>query len=128
MGKSLTGYTEEALETLCEYEWPGNVRELKNAVEHAAIVCPGGMIDEVHLPTFTGGRLDGSDLIERNVIELDMTDCSIKSLEGALVQRVLDRTEWNISRAASMLGINRTTLYNKIRVYGLGSRPERAVS
>ncbi|MEO0479389.1 MAG: sigma-54 dependent transcriptional regulator [Planctomycetota bacterium] len=128
MGKGLTGYTEEALETICEYEWPGNVRELKNAVEHAAIICPGGMIDECHLPTFTGGRLDGSDLIERNVIELDMTDCSIKSLEGALVQRVLDRTEWNISRAASMLGINRTTLYNKIRVYGLGSRPERAVS
>ena len=42
MGKALSGFTEEAMETLCEYEWPGNVRELKNAIEHAAIICPGG--------------------------------------------------------------------------------------
>ena len=122
MGKKLTGFTEEATETLCEYEWPGNVRELKNAIEHAAIVCAGGMIDECHLPTFSGGRADGSDQIQRNVIQLDSTDCSIRTIEGQLVSYVLEMTKWNISRAASMLGINRTTLYNKIRLYGLGSR------
>ena len=125
MGKSLTGFTEEAMETLCEYDWPGNVRELRNTVERAAIACPGGMIDECHLPTFTGGALDGSDEITRNVFVLDGTDCSIKSLESQLVRKVLDATNWNISRAASMLGINRTTLYNKIRVYEIGQRPGR---
>src|SRR5690606_10841976 len=126
MGKHLTGYTEEATETLCEYHWPGNARELKNAIEHAAIVCPGGMIDEVHLPRFSSGALDGSDEIERNVIVLDGGDCSIKALEAQLVAKVLDHTRWNISRAAAMLGINRTTLYNKIRTHQLGVRPQRA--
>lgn len=128
MGKALTGFTEEATETLCEYEWPGNVRELKNAIEHAAIVCPGGMIDECHLPQFTGGLAGGRDEISRNVIQIDASDRSIRALERKLVARVLEETGWNISRAAAILGINRTTLYNKIRVHGLGSRPTRTTS
>jgi DNA-binding NtrC family response regulator len=126
MGKQLSGFTEEALETLCEYGWPGNVRELKNAIEHAAIVCPGGMIDENHLPSFTGGTLDGRDQIARaGAIHLEAGDRSIRHLEGQLVAKVLDETNWNISKAASILGINRTTLYNKIRLHGLGKRPSR---
>jgi DNA-binding NtrC family response regulator len=125
MGKSLTGFTEEAMETLCEFEWPGNVRELRNAVEFAAIVCPSGMIDEAHLPNFTDAR-GGKGTLARNVIVLDAGEQSIRSLEGQLVARVLQDTDWNISRAASILGINRTTLYNKIRLYGLGQRPRRA--
>ena len=126
MGKSLSGFTEEAMETLTEYTWPGNVRELRNAIEHACIVCPSGMIDEAHLPKFTGGALDGSDEIDRTALVLDGEDRSIRALESQLVSKVLEDTEWNISRAASILGINRTTLYNKIRVYGLGKRPSRS--
>ena len=125
MGKALSGFTEEAMETLTEYRWPGNVRELRNAIEHACIICPNGMIDEVHLPKFTGGMLDGSDEINRTSMVLDGGDHSIRALESQLVQRVLEDTDWNISRAAAILGINRTTLYNKIRVYELGKRPMR---
>ena len=51
---------------------------------------------------------------------------SIRNLESQLVGKVLERTDWNISRAASLLGINRTTLYNKIRQYELGERPQRS--
>ncbi len=126
MGKSFTGFTDEAMETLGEHEWPGNVRELKNAIEYAAIACPSGMIDENHLPRFTGGAPDGSDRIVRNTLQLELGDRSIRNLEGRLVAKVLEDTRWNISRAASILGINRTTLYNKIRLYGLGTRPGRA--
>ncbi|MCB9884178.1 MAG: sigma-54-dependent Fis family transcriptional regulator [Planctomycetes bacterium] len=126
MGKALSGFTEEAMETLCEYSWPGNVRELRNAIEHACIICPSGMIDEIHLPKFTGGILDGSDQIERAAVVLDAQDRSIRALESQLVARVLDETQWNISKAAAILGINRTTLYNKIRLYDLGKRPMRA--
>jgi DNA-binding NtrC family response regulator len=126
MGKALSGFTEEAMETLCEYRWPGNVRELKNAIEHAAIVCASGMIDECHLPPFTGGAMDGSDTIARGSLNLDLGDRSIRNLEGQLVARVLDETKWNISKAAAILGINRTTLYNKIRLHGLGTRPMRS--
>ena len=126
MGKALSGFTEEAMETLCEYTWPGNVRELRNAIEHACIVCNNGMIDEIHLPKFTGGNPDGSDQIDRASVVLEGDDRSIRALESQLVAKVLDDTQWNISRAAAILGINRTTLYNKIRVYGLGKRPLRA--
>jgi len=126
MGKSLSGFTEEAMETLTEYSWPGNVRELRNAIEHACIVCPNGMIDEAHLPKFTGGLPDGSDEIDRTSLVLEGQDRSIRALESQLVAKVLDDTDWNISRAASILGINRTTLYNKIRVYELGQRPMRS--
>jgi transcriptional regulator of acetoin/glycerol metabolism len=83
------------------------------------------MVDECHLPRFEGGALDDSDVIPRNVFVLDGNDCSIRALEGQLVGKVLDATQWNISKAASLLGINRTTLYNKIRLYGLGERPRR---
>jgi transcriptional regulator of acetoin/glycerol metabolism len=57
---------------------------------------------------------------------LQAEDCSIRALESQLVSRVLEETQWNISKAAATLGINRTTLYNKIRLYGLGKRPLRA--
>jgi len=126
MGKALSGFTEEAMETLCEYTWPGNVRELRNAIEHACIVCPSGMIDEIHLPKFTGGSPDGSDQIDRTSVVLEGQDRSIRALESQLVAKVLEDTQWNISRAAAILGINRTTLYNKIRLYELGKRPLRA--
>jgi DNA-binding NtrC family response regulator len=126
MGKALSGFTEEAMETLCEYGWPGNVRELRNAIEHACIVCPSGMIDEIHLPKFTGGSPDGSDQIERASVVLEGQDRSIRAFESQLVSKVLEDTQWNISRAAAILGINRTTLYNKIRLYELGKRPLRA--
>ncbi|MEZ5966909.1 MAG: sigma-54 dependent transcriptional regulator [Planctomycetota bacterium] len=128
MGKALGGFTEEAMETLCEYAWPGNVRELKNAVEHAAIVCSSGMIDEIHLPRFTGGRPDGKDALPRNSLNLDVRDRSLRGVEGMLVARVLEETQWNISRAATLLGINRTTLYNKIKLHNLGRRPDQRAS
>ena len=126
MGKRISGFTEEAMETLAEYSWPGNVRELRNAIEHACIACPAGMIEEAHLPRFTGGLLDGSDEIDRSSLVLEGDDRSIRALESQLVARILDDTDWNISRAASILGINRTTLYNKIRAYDLGQRPLRS--
>jgi DNA-binding NtrC family response regulator len=126
MGKPLASFTEEAMETLCEYTWPGNVRELRNAIEYACIVCTTGMIDEIHLPKFTGGSPDGSDRIERATVVLGEGDRSIRALESKLVAMVLEETGWNISRAAAILGINRTTLYNKIRLYELGKRPVRA--
>jgi transcriptional regulator of acetoin/glycerol metabolism len=84
------------------------------------------MIDEAHLPSFTGGTLDGSDQLERGQFVAETQDRSIRAIESALVQKVLEDTNWNISKAASILGINRTTLYNKIRVYSLGQRPGRA--
>ena len=115
------------METLSEHSWPGNVRELKNAVEHAAIACAAGLVDECHLPRWDGGAPDGTDVIPRETVELPEGDRSLRSVEKILVTLVLEETAWNISKAASMLGINRTTLYNKIKLHGLGSRPRATV-
>ncbi len=125
MGKSLGGFSEDAMETLCDHSWPGNVRELKNAVEHAAILCPSGLIEECHLPRWDGGLPGGRDVIPRETFEMPLGDRSLRSVEKVLVKLVLDETNWNISRAASLLGINRTTLYNKIKLHNLGVRPSR---
>ncbi len=125
MGKALTGFTEDAMEDLVEYTWPGNVRELKNAVEHAAILCPFGLIGDEHLPHWHGGLPGGGDVIPTEALELPRDDRSLKSMERILIERVLDEMGWNISRAADKLGINRTTLYNKIKLHKLGKRPMR---
>ena len=83
------------------------------------------MIEESHLPRWDGGIPGGKDMIPRDTFELPRGDRSLRSMEKLLVKRVLEETAWNISRAANRLGINRTTLYNKIKLYDLGSRPMR---
>ncbi len=125
MGKALMGFSEEAMEDLVEYSWPGNVRELKNAVEHAAILCPSGLIGDEHLPRWHGGLPGGTDVIPMEALELPQDDRSLKSMERILIERVLEEMGWNISRTADKLGINRTTLYNKIKLHKLGKRPLR---
>ena len=93
------------------------MRELRNAVEFAAITCPGGEIQEEHLPEV---REPGITLSRaEDVLVLPGSDRSIRAMEEILIRRVLEETGWNISRSASILGINRTTLYNKIRLYNL---------
>ena len=117
MGKVLRGFSEEAMENLTERHWPGNVRELRNAVEYASITCPGGEVQEEQLPE---AREPGIALSRNEeMLVLPAKDQSIKAMEKILVGRVLEENKWNISRTAAALGINRTTLYNKIRLYGL---------
>ncbi|MEY3160340.1 MAG: hypothetical protein RIT25_331 [Planctomycetota bacterium] len=128
MGRKLSGFTEEAMENLVEHSWPGNVRELRNAIERACIACKGGMIQEAHLPQFSGGTASGGDRIAANEIVLHAASRSLEHIEGQLIARVLEETRWNISRAAAQLGINRTTLYNKIRLHKLVRRHQDDVA
>ena len=95
----------EAMETLLRHDWPGNVRELENAIERALVVERGA---EVRPQDFSfqfeeqakGGR-------------------TLEDIERAHIERVLRETQHNLSRAARILDIDRTTLYNKLRRYGL---------
>jgi DNA-binding NtrC family response regulator len=96
----------ESLEVLMRHDWPGNVRELENAVERALVVGRGG---EIRPQDFAfqfqsdeprGGR-------------------TLDDVERAHIERVLRETQHNLSRAARILDIDRTTLYNKLRRYGL---------
>ena len=99
----------EAMETLRHHPWPGNVRELANAIERALVVSQKGIIRPGDLPFASRGEADDAD--ERGD--------SLADMEKAHIQVILRRTAWNITQAAEILGIDRVTLYNKIRKYAL---------
>jgi DNA-binding NtrC family response regulator len=97
----------EAMEVLCAYEWPGNVRELRNVLERAIVLCRGSGITPQDLSFPYGFQA-------RSIPGAKMSD-----VERTHIASVLERTDRNISQAARMLDIDRTTLYNKMRKYGL---------
>ena len=110
INKQVTGFSPEAMERLKTYVWPGNVRELRNAVERAIVVTKGATITVDDLP------------IPRTPKEV-AKDHSLESVELAHIQNVLEQMGWNITRSAQMLGIDRVTLYNKMKKYGLRKKP-----
>jgi DNA-binding NtrC family response regulator len=100
-----------ARDALAAYRWPGNVRELQNAIERAVVVSRGSQIEPQHLPlAVTSGPAQPAP-------------GSLEEVERAHVEAVLRREEWNITHAARVLGIDRVTLYSKIKKYEL-KRPE----
>ncbi len=109
----------KVIQILCEHQWPGNVRELKNQVERMVILS-GDHIGVKDLPF---------DFVKRVVPEFDlhafahMTLREFKNVtEKAFIEMKLQETNWNISRAAEVLGIERTNLHKKIKQYDLSKK------
>jgi DNA-binding NtrC family response regulator len=96
----------EALETLMRHDWPGNVRELENAVERAMVVG-------------RGTEIRPSDFSFQFQADEPKGGKTLEDMERAHIERILRETQHNLSRAARILDIDRTTLYNKLRRYGL---------
>jgi len=105
--KPVESIDTDAMHCLMEYRWPGNVRELENAIERAVVVCPNRSIRIDDLPEDIRHSPDNPD------------DLSLEAMEKRHMADVLRRTGGNVTRAAAILGINRVTLYNKIRKYSL---------
>ncbi len=106
MNKPILKISDEAMEILLNHNWPGNVRELENAIERAMVV---GKLPEIK----------PSDLpfqIEKN---FKNESDSLEDVEKNHIHKVLRKYDWNISKAAAALEIDRVTLYNKIKKYGL---------
>lgn len=110
LNKHVTGFSPEAWDLLNTYDWPGNVRELRNAIERAIIVAKRS-------------RITAGDLPIPRVPTALPEDEKLRSVEKAHIENVLERAGWNITRSAQMLGIDRVTLYNKMKKYGLRRRP-----
>jgi DNA-binding NtrC family response regulator len=109
MNKNIKNISPEAMEFLTKYEWPGNVRELENAIERAVVVGKGETIKVDDLPFHVSSQqILGND-----------GDNSMSAMEKKHIARVLNENNWNISRSALELEIDRVTLYNKINKYGL---------
>ena len=105
-----------AMRILERYEWRGNVRELANALERALVVQRGNRIRHGDLPfrITTPGYEAGDDGGGKAL--------SLAEVERGHIARVLEETGWNISMAARLLGVDRTTVYNKIKLHGLQQR------
>jgi len=113
MGKNIEGVAESAMRPLLDYGWPGNARELRNVIERAMVVTKGKMILEADL---TLPQAPGESVS-------DGRDKSLSEMEKEHICRVLHANRWNIIRSAKVLGIDRVTLYNKIRKYELKREP-----
>jgi two-component system response regulator HydG len=105
MNKEEKKMDPSALELLMEYDWPGNVRELENVIERALVIGQGREILSDDLP-FSPRALRPTELPK-----------SLKLMEKIHIERVLKETDWNISKAARELEIDRQTLYNKMQKY-----------
>jgi DNA-binding NtrC family response regulator len=103
---------EETRRKLVSWTWPGNVRELRNALERAVLLAEDREILPEHL-------FPDSLPPTRRSSTPAATERSIKSMERALIEQVLSEAGGNRSEAARVLGVNRATLYNKLKAYGL---------
>ena len=108
--------TDEATSRLLSYKWPGNVRELENAIERAVLLSKGNQITAADLPE----NIREQDQVEL-VTEAKPTSPTLETLEKAYIFWVLSQTGWQKSKAASILGIDSSTLYRKIEKYKLKS-------
>ncbi len=116
-GKKIEGISPEGMDMLQQYSWPGNIRELENCIERAVILCQGRMILPQHLLLSDGLLNTPKPTATAPATELK----TLQEVEKEHVARILKHCGNNQTRAASILGIDRKTLRNKIREFGLGT-------
>jgi len=117
LGKQVAGIHEEALGLLRNHGWPGNIRELKNVIERAVLLCQGDMLTGEILSLSEGsqGRFSPENSPHGTLKE------AMREPERQFIQQALLRCNGNRGDAAHVLGINRTTLYKKMKRLGLDS-------
>jgi DNA-binding NtrC family response regulator len=118
-GTGLESVSDEAMALLVDYDWPGNVRELENLIERMVVLCREGELNADSLPHqfhesrdlgVRAPRIPASGVSFNEVVD---------SLEADLILQALEHTHWNKNQAAQLLGLNRTTLLEKIKKKGL---------
>jgi len=115
------GITDEVFEYLGRYSWPGNIRELENVIERAVLLSKGPYITKEDLPSF---------LVAQTVVDSPSeypTDLknALAEPEKNIIRAALEANGWNRQKTAHALQINRTTLYKKMKRYGLEFEVER---
>ncbi|MFH1771998.1 MAG: sigma-54 dependent transcriptional regulator [Candidatus Omnitrophota bacterium] len=115
--KDIKGVSRGAMARLCSYSWPGNIRELENVIERAVILCKSEFINEEDVPQLFCEVDSGTDGLSRK--DQGSLKDTLKDSEKEIIEQALFECNGNRKRAAQNLGINRTTLYNKMREFGL---------
>jgi len=114
--RRVEGISKGALDQLMSYRWPGNVRELENTVERTIILAKRPLIEEEDL------SLPSRNTVSLGKLDFSLGSKSLREIEKTVLATVLEETDWNLSRAAQILEISRTTLYSKIRKHELAKQ------
>lgn len=114
--RNVRGFSPEVMEAILNYEWPGNIRELKNMVRRSVLLETEPYLTMENLPEMTNLHNE-SDMVQE-AEPMDLKSLAVQS-EKALIARTLKEVKFNKSKAARILKIDRSTLYNKIRKYEL---------
>ncbi|MEC4677333.1 MAG: sigma 54-interacting transcriptional regulator [Nitrospirota bacterium] len=113
MGRKVTQVEPEVMAILDAYDFPGNIRELENIIEHAMVFCTEDTLEAEHLQKEIQPA-------RKSVINTVVEDEDpIHAMEEALILKVLTQTKWNYKKTAERLKMSRTTLWRKIKTYGL---------
>jgi DNA-binding NtrC family response regulator len=130
MGKTIKGYTSEAMEKLMRYPWPGNVRELENVVERTVVMIDDEMVRVGHL--ILPGQQE-KEILENQIpmtsdelkeIKKQVREKAVEEIEKAFVLNALERHQWNVTRAAEEVGMLRPNFQALMRKYNLRVRGE----
>ncbi len=114
-GKQVQGFSEEAIVAMGRYPWPGNVRELQNCIERAVLLGKGQLISPADLPSsMAAARAMAVEPVGDRTLKQ-----ALEAPERQIILEVLESNQWNRQTTADVLGINRTTLYKKMKRLGL---------
>ena len=126
LNKNIEGYENDVLEMFLRYKWPGNLREFRNVVRRAVLLTPSGKINSKVLPweiTNSDTQQQAHETLSKSnttdqlvTKDLDLKDAAAKA-EYDTIMNVLKEVNFNKTRAAEILKIDRKTLYNKIKIY-----------
>jgi transcriptional regulator with PAS, ATPase and Fis domain len=113
-GKAIQGLSHDAMEAVMEYAWPGNIRELKNALEYSFVTADDSLIQWMHLPKKISQQLN-TCAVQDSIIT---PDSPVPHEKSELI-RALQEAGGNQTKAAQILNINRVTVWNRIKKYGI---------
>ncbi|HUL30962.1 MAG TPA: sigma-54 dependent transcriptional regulator [Thermodesulfobacteriota bacterium] len=128
MGKTVKGFTPEAMEKMMRYPWPGNIRELENVIERTMVMIDGEMVSMEHLilPGQQEKEISESQIPltseELKEIKKQMREKAVEEIEKAFVLNALERHQWNVTRAAEDVGMLRPNFQALMRKHNLRAR------
>jgi DNA-binding NtrC family response regulator len=109
LDKEVNGISADALKVLLDYDWPGNVRELENAIERAIVTNRNGILEDANFSALQRGAAGRQPWV--------VPDLPLSELERQAIVAALERRNGNVKEAAAALGIDRSTLYDKLKRY-----------
>ena len=120
-GKEVEGFSNEALQQMLQYAWPGNIRELENVVQRAVLLAKRPLLDASDLPP----QIQRRDMPSHSMAPAssDRLRQAMTLPEKQIILNALQANRWNRNLTAEQLGINRTTLYKKMKRLGLQDEP-----